>query len=67
MTTAEFFAGRHAELEAGALALLRRSTALTATAMASDLRAGSKELTRVLESMRVRGLVTRFNRRWSLA
>lgn len=67
MTTAEFFAGRHAELEAGVLRIFRRFPALTTSAMASELRAGPKELTRVLESMRVRGLVTRFKRRWSLS
>lgn len=67
MTSAEYFAARHAELETGALALLGQGESLTVSTMARELEAGTKELTRVLESMRVRGLVTRFQRRWSIA
>lgn len=67
MTTAEFFAERAAQLEAGVLGMLTRYPKLTVSIMASDLQAGTKELGRVLESMKERGLVTSYKRRWSLA
>lgn len=67
MTTAEFFAERKAQLEAGVLSILQRYPKTTVGVMASDLQAGTKELGRVLEDMKARGLVTSYKRRWSLA
>jgi len=67
MTTAQFFAERKAQLEAGVLSLLQRYPKTTVSIMALDLQAGTKELGRVLESMKERGLVTSYKRRWSLA
>lgn len=67
MTTAEYFDERTAQLELGVLELLCRYPKMTAGVMALDLKAGPKELGRILESMKARGLVTSYKRRWSLA
>ena len=66
MTSAEFFATRHAQLEAGTLNLLAGQGQQTATQLRSQLRAGMRELDRVLQSMRVRGLIRSRRKKWEL-
>ncbi len=66
MTTAQFFAERQAQLVAGVLKALAGGVALTGTMLRRELSAGAKELTRVLDTMRDRGLVTSRNRWWTL-
>lgn len=64
MTTAEFFAQRSAELQAGVLHLLECGDPLTATQLRVHLGAGMRELDRVLQKMRQSGLIQSRRQRW---
>lgn len=66
MSPDEFFATRHAELEAGVLRLLGEQPSQTATQLRTQLRAGMRELDRVLQSMRVRGCIRTVRQKWEL-
>lgn len=66
MTTAEFFAQRAAELEAGTLRLLEAEGPQTATHLRVRLAAGMRELDRVLQRMRQAGLIRSQRRVWEL-
>ena len=64
--TEAYFAQRHAQLEAGVLTLLRPGVQRTATELRHALNAGMREIARVLQSMRTRGLIRSQRRRWDL-
>jgi hypothetical protein len=67
MTTAEFFAARHAELEAGVRRILAEQEQQTASHLARQLGAGMRELDRVLQQMRKDGVIVTQRRWWRLA
>lgn len=64
--TAAYFAHRNAQLEQGVVKLLTPCVQLTATELRHHLSAGMRELDRVLQSMRTRGLIRSERRRWEL-
>jgi len=64
MTTDEFFAARAANLAAGALGLLETEGQQTATQLRTQLRAGMRELDRVLQQLRKDGQIRSYRRRW---